>query len=352
MSDVFSKVLFVGPLNPYGGIGAVLRTYEQNIEPFNFIATHKDQSKLGSICYFIVSLMKINATLLCNRKIQIVHIHSASKGSFVRKTIISLLAKSWNKKVVFHMHGGQIKDFYNQLSWSKYFFKKVIKGIDLFICLTEEWKSYFEIHFGLEHILVLGNPVPIANNILHKPFKQVISLLFLGSINPKKGIYDLLNYLYANPYFQNKQIQLTIGGIGEVDKLFHLIQQPEALNQIQYIGFVEGQVKNDVIQHCDFFILPSYYEGLPVSILEAMGFGKPIIATRVGGIPSVVKEHRNGWLFDAGDFKQLDPIFDEILNQQFPLHQYQQNAYEMASDYSSEKIMSHLALHFKNLINE
>ncbi len=352
MSDIFSKVLYVGPLNPYGGIGAVSRTYEENIKQFNFIATHKDQSKLGSIFHFFYSVNKIIFYLLFNRKIKIVHLHSASKGSFIRKVIIVLIAKTFKKRVVFHMHGGQFKEYFKQLSWGKNFLKEVLKRVDIFICLTEEWKFYFEQNLGLNNVSILGNPIKIQDSVTVKPLNHVISLLFLGSINSKKGIFDLLIFLESNIYFKNKQIQLTIGGTGEVEKLTSLIQDPIFLNQINYIGFVTGKLKDDAIKDCDVFILPSYYDGLPVSILEAMGHGKPVISTRVGGVPSIVKENNNGWLFNAGDFKQLDKIFDDIIHKKFPLKLYQQNAYNTASEFSSEKVLLNLSNIYKNMLNE
>ena len=352
MSDIFSRALYIGPLNTYGGIGAVLRTYEKNLKHFNFISTHKDHSKIGSIFYFLYSVIKVIFYLLFNRKIKIVHIHSASKGSFIRKVILVLIAKTFKKKVVFHMHGGQFKEYFKQVIWGRYFLIEVLKSVDIFICLTEEWKIYFQENIGLMNVLVLGNPIKIQDSISKKPFNQVISLLFLGSINSKKGIFDLLKYLQSNIYFKNKQIQLTIGGTGEVEKLTSLMQDPIFQNQINYIGFVTEKSKDEAIRDCDVFILPSYYEGLPVSILEAMSHGKPVISTRVGGVQSIVKENYNGWLFDAGDFKQLDSIFDVIVGHQFPLQLYQQNAYLMATDFSTENILFNLSSIYKNLLNE
>lgn len=352
MSDIFSKVLYVGPLNLYGGIGAVSRTYEENIKQFNFIATHNDRSKLGNIIFFIFSLIKINTFFIFNRNIKIVHLHSASKGSFIRKSIIVLIAKMHMKKIVFHMHGGQFKEFYSQLTWTKNIIKWVLRNVDVFICLTDEWKTFFQDNLNLEHVFVLGNPVKIQDTISNKPLSQVVSLLFLGSLNSKKGIFDFLTYIQSNVYFRNKQLRLTIGGTGEVEKLTSMIQDPNFLNQIDFIGYVTGKSKNDALKDCDVFILPSYYEGLPVSILEAMGHGKPVIGTRVGGVPSIVEESVNGWLFDAGQFNQLDTIFDEIVNHRFSINQYQQNAYKKSIEFSANKILFDLSNIYKSVENE
>lgn len=351
MNDIFSKVLFVGPKNSYGGIGAVLRTYHNNIKSFKLIETHKDQLLFFNIFYFIYVLLKINIFLLFNHKIKIVHIHSASNGSFVRKVIIAMIAKSLNKKVIFHMHGGQFKEYFDHLKWSKPFFLNILNKFDLFICLTNDWRLYYEQELGLKNVMVLGNPVNISPRVIIKSINKPLKLLFLGTLNKKKGIFELLDYLENNYHFKSQKIHLSIGGIGETEKLYDKINNSVYKNQISYLGFVDGNMKAKAIIACDIFILPSYYEGLPVSILEAMGYAKPVIATRVGGIPSVVNNNTNGWLFKAGNFYELDPILDEIIENRFPLEQYQNNAYNIASNYSSDNILSRLSNEYTKLAN-
>lgn len=351
MFDIFSKVLFIGPKNPYGGIGAVLNTYKNEIPNFNFIETHKDQTKVATSFYFLYSIIRIAFYLSIYSQIKIVHIHSASKGSFIRKIIVAMLAKGFNKKVIFHMHGGQFKEYFRSLTWSRSFIITLLNKVDILICLTEEWASFFKTELSLQHIVVIGNPIKIHPILIQKTPSEVLSLLFLGTINKKKGIFDLLNYIHTNIHFKHKKINLKIGGIGEVEFLNEIISDSKFLSQIEYLGFINGDQKIQAIQSCDIFILPSYYEGLPVSILEVLGHGKPVIGTRVGGVPSVVKQHVNGWLFDAGDFKQLDSIFDEIVNHQYPLDQFQKNAYDLALNYSTSKIVMQLSNEYNKLIS-
>lgn len=347
----FSNVLFIGPQNAFGGIGAVLRTYQENMKTFNFIATHKDQSKFLNLVHFIFSIFRITFFLLVKKRIKIVHIHSASKGSFIRKLLIAMLVKVLQKKVIFHMHGGQFKEYFKSLTWSRPMYIFLLNRVDLFICLTDEWKTYFQNTFGIKQIKVIGNPVNIKSSYDSKSFTNEVSLLFLGTLNSKKGIFNLLDYIHSNHFFKNKQIKLVIAGTGEVDKLKHIISDYKYLNQIEYIGFVNGDAKFSAIDACDIFILPSYYEGLPVSILEALGYGKPVIATKVGGVQSIVKDKVNGWLFDAGEFSQLDQILDEIMNQKFPLKEYQINAYNIAKTFSSQNILADLSKMYNKVLN-
>ena len=351
MNNDFSNVLFIGPQNTYGGIGAVLRTYKNNMLHFNFIATHKGHSKIVSTLYFIYSLYKINIFLLRNNHIKIVHVHSASKGSMIRKMMITLFSLLYQKIAVFHMHGGQFKAYYSELTWSKFIFRKLLNAAHLFICLTEEWKQYYENELGIKNVLVLGNPIDVQSNLFLKPLGNELKLLFLGGINSNKGIFDLLDYLETNAYFINGKISLTIAGIGEEERLLKLINASKYKHNIQFLGFVEAQLKQSAIASCDVFILPSYFEGLPVSILEAMSHGKPVIATNVGGVASVVKVNQSGWLFDAGEFSQLDQILDEIINQKFPLKEFQINAYNIAKTFSSQNILADLSKMYNKVLN-
>jgi hypothetical protein len=71
----------------------------------------------------------------------------------------------------------------------------------------------------------------------------------------------------------------------------------------------------------------------------------------VGGVASVVKVNQSGWLFDAGEFSQLDQILDEIINQKFPLKEYQINAYNIAKTFSSQNILSDLSKVYNKLLN-
>src|SRR5690606_121092 len=92
---------------------------------------------------------------------------------------------------------------------------------------------------------------------------------------------------------------------GEVESLRNYIENENLSDIVEYVGWVDGQKKNDLLLQCNVLILPSYNEGLPISILEAMSYGKAIIATTVGGIPEIVSDNENGFLFTPGDKETL-----------------------------------------------
>lgn len=343
MNTVFSKVLFIGPVNEFGGIGAVLDSYRKNIPGFKFIPTFSSGSKRFKTVFFLKSLYRIVGRLLRDKEIRIVHVHSASNGSFIRKSIVSLIGKMFGKRIIFHIHSGGFKDYY-YASWLRaMYIRFVLRISNCVICLSGEWLEFFSDHLKLRNVIIVGNPISISDCAAAKDRTDVLNLLFLGKICDDKGIFDLLNFLRTNHDFLSGKINLVIGGNGEDKRLISMLSDPVFHNRVRYEGWVQGSKKHDLICACDTFILPSYMEGLPVSILEAMGCSKPVIATKVGGIPSIIKEGYNGWLIDSGSFYKLDEIFERIFVNPGILRKFGINAKTEAGRFSEDAIFHRLA---------
>lgn len=139
---------------------------------------------------------------------------------------------------------------------------------------------------------------------------EVITFLFFGLITEAKGIFDLIQVIAANKNKYRGKIKLLIGGNGKVEKLLSLIKENEIEDIVVFLGWVNGEKKVNALNRADVYILPSYIEGSPVSILEAMSYGLPIISTKVGGIPELVKNKENGLLIDAGNLEQIEMALD------------------------------------------
>jgi glycosyltransferase involved in cell wall biosynthesis len=335
-------VLFVSPENKKGGIGAVLQLYKRYIPNFQIVYTYPDAKEKNKIIYFAIALYKIAKKLSLDDQIEIVHIHSASKGSFLRKSLVLLLAKAFSKIVVLHIHGGGFKEFYKFSKIRAKLILYILRKADKVICLTEEWHGYFSSGLGLQNVEVVANPIELPNIQERHKHIGVINMLFLGAIVKSKGIFDLLAYLSTNSYFINNKLHLHIGGEGDVIQLHSFLDRSQNKEGIVYHGWVDSGKKSELFQLADIFILPSYYEGLPMGVLEAMSYGKPIIATRVGGIPSVVKHGFNGWLYVPNNEKELDAIFEEIIQQPDLLQQYGANSRKEVSRFAIPNILNQL----------
>lgn len=338
--DIFSKVLFIAPDDKYGGIGAVVRIYAKHIKEFKCVATYPSAPLKSKLLFFFLSVFEITKKLILDQQIQFLHLHSASNGSFIRKSLIALLGKSFRKKVVFHMHGGSFNKFYDGAHVFKPIIRMILKSSDSVICLSPQWFEYYTHHLGIRQVAILPNPVELSTDQARFSINPTIHLLFLGKICDDKGIFMLIDYLKTNRHFLNNKIQLSIGGVGEDARL---VSEIASLTNIHFHGWADETTKQQLLDQCDIFILPSRFEGLPVSILEAMANRKPVIATNVGGISSIVKPGYNGWLIKPDDLNQLDHVFDEIFGQRAMLHDYGLNSYKEAASYSTEEVIQDLA---------
>lgn len=300
------KVLMLGPGRKVkGGISSVVNNYyEAGIDKLvnlKYLSTMLDGSIVLKLFTAFAAYVKFFFTI---HKYDLIHVHMASRASFYRKSGFIHISKKLNKKIVIHMHGGGFEKFYkSECSKKKQaYIQKTLNHADRIIVLSKSWEKFFkEIVKESGKLLVFYNTVPV--NQVEKNYNNV-ELLFLGSICKEKGIYDVLEVL-PDIIKKYQTVKFYIGGDGEKDKLTTTIQQMKLQDNVKYLGWITGKEKERYLQHSTIYLLPSYFEGLPISLLEAMSFKCAVIATNVGGIPEVINHKDNGLLFFPGDKVKL-----------------------------------------------
>ena len=95
------------------------------------------------------------------------------------------------------------------------------------------------------------------------------------------------------------------GGDGEISRVKKIVNEKKLKKYIKVLGWIDKDKKEKYLRECSIFILPSYNEGMPMSIIEAMAYKNAVISTNVGGIPQVIDNNKNGILIEQGDKKQL-----------------------------------------------
>jgi glycosyltransferase involved in cell wall biosynthesis len=313
-----SVVLTVGPdyKNHRGGVGAVISVYSKYFEVFNFVPSYKVGSAFYKSYIFVTALFKLFGTLISNRRIKIIHIHGASNGSFYRKFIIFFICKYiFRKKIVYHIHGGGFGKFYNKSgSFSKRLVRNLLGNSDCVITLSQSWHKYFHENFNIKKLVVLPNIIDYPHKLQRTVIPDSMTFLFFGLICEAKGIFDLLNVIEKDKEEYRSRMRLLIGGNGDTLKLKTLIEENHTGDIIEYLGWVDNERKSAAFNSSDVFVLPSYTEGLPISILEAMSYGKAIIATDVGGVSEIVKENENGILIEPGNLPQMRQAINRMLD--------------------------------------
>lgn len=323
------KVLMIGPdIEAQGGIASVIKLYKDyNLDVSN-ILTYKEGGFFSKIIVYCLFLIKYIFTLLFDRAIKLVHIHTSSRGSFFRKYIIFYISKFFNKKVIINIHPMHFVQFYEN---SNIIVKKMITGVlnrcDLILVLSEKIKQKIADICQNKSIEVLYNPV-VIKDINSKESNQ-INILFLGKLCQLKGVYDIIE---SAKYITNSNIIINLYGDGNLEEFKNLINNSNVQSKVKIKGWISGEDKERAYQNSDIVILPSYTEGLPMSILEAMAYGLPVISTPVGGIAEAVEDNVNGYLIEPGDYKALAEKIDSLANDKNLREKMGQEGYRIAKE--------------------
>lgn len=357
--NIFSHALHVAPHIKYwnGGIISVVTQYRDNIENFQYHPSTGPRNKLLNVISYPYILLHFIFTLAFNRKIKIVHIHGATHGSFLRKYIVFLIAKYlFRKKTIYHTHGAEFHLFYeNAAAWLKKIIRHFVRRVDCVVVLSASWKKYFADTFGITHLTIVPNIVARVPPRQKKNIatNQPLVFLFLGAIGNRKGVFDLLQTIATHRSQLEGKCIFKIGGDGEVDRLTSEIQKSNLQELVHFLGFVSGEKKQALLNSSDVFILPSYNEGLPISILEALAHSMPVISTTVGGIPEIVHDGKNGILIPPGDPDVLYKAIQQFVEQPNLINIYGQKSYEIASHkYFPEFVVDSLKKVYQQMLYE
>ena len=272
----------------------------------------------------------------------------------MRKSVMVLIGKIFGKKVILHIHGGGFHNFYKRARLMKPIIRWILEHADAVICLSEMWKNYYSNTFKLKRLVIINNVIesPLTSPVSRLPSNGSLKLLFLGHVTEKKGVFDLLKVLASGREDFRHKVKFTIGGIGEVERLEKAISDNQFHGDVSFAGWVNGTKKAELLNNCDVYVLPSYFEALPISILEAMSYGKPVISTNVGGIPEIVKPGFNGWLFQPGDHQALNNILVEAMENKELLKQYGNNSLSISKKYTPESVFQSLNDLYKQILNQ
>ncbi|MCM1387511.1 MAG: glycosyltransferase family 4 protein [Bacillus sp. (in: Bacteria)] len=306
------KVLMIGPdRSVHGGISGVVNNYYeaglQHKIDLCYIGTMVEGSKPTKLMKAITAWFRFLSKL---PKYDIVHVNMASDASYYRKSVFIRTAHLFRKKIVIHQHGGDFEKFYADLDKKgQKSVKKVLSMEDAFLVLAEAWKRLFGEIIGEENITVFPDSIRI-------PARQdkrygVRRILFLGRLCKEKGIDELLTVM-PELYKKYPDAHLYLGGIWEDKKL-----REKALSLTQCVtdlGWISGEEKEKYLQECDIFVLPSYFEGQSVAILEAMAYSCGIVASYTGGIPDMITENETGLFARPHDAAALQESLDKLLS--------------------------------------
>lgn len=254
---------------------------------------------------------------LLTKRVDSILIFSADRGSFVEKGLMIVFGKIFGKRTILCPRSGLLLHDIKGSSLWKLLARVIFFFCDYVICQTSSWKNFFKQTIGFDESKYIEipnwiNSASYIENYHHqagRPFHDPLRVLFLGWITKDKGIFELLQ---AARRLKEHNIQFLIAGDGRhVEQAKLEVSRLGLDEKVDFLGWVHSDAKNGLLRSSDIFVLPSHYEGLPNSILEAMASGIPVIATDVGGIPDIIVHEVTGFLIRQG---AVDELTRSILN--------------------------------------
>lgn len=204
------------------------------------------------------------------------------------------------------------------------------------ICVSPSLKKELNNRFPNMHkrFKTIANGVNVENKNFKEKFNfqniSIIKILYVGRIEHKqKGVLhipDIINELKK----KNFKINMTIvGGGPSEDKLLNKIQILNLQNEINFIGKKNHNEVIEIMKENHIFLMPSYYEGHPIVLMEAMSYGLiPIVTNLPGHTDIVVKNKKNGFLCDINNINTFTTIIIKILSKKYNLKILSNNAWE------------------------
>lgn len=337
--------------NHPGGISAVIQYWSKYIEGLQFYPTFREGTRAAKLLVFASSYIRLFWRFIFDNKVKIVHVHTAAGSDFKRSAMVVSLAKLFHKKVILHSHASEFKVFYSNADEGAHrWIVETLRKADILIALSKSWKDWFtEIGVNPNKILILHNitsypQIQDPNRIASLP----IRFLFLGELGQRKGVFDILRALKNHKQVLGGKIELRIGGNKNEEKLLSMIKDSGLDELVHFEGFATGQRKIDLLNWADVYILPSYNEGLPISILEAMSYGMPIISTPVGGIPEVV-DNKNGILVTPGNDEEIFSAIRFYLDNINEIELQGKESYMKVETYLPDYVLNHLKRIYESL---
>jgi glycosyltransferase involved in cell wall biosynthesis len=335
-----------------GGVAAVVSVLRQHglfeREGVRYVATHREGSKAvkasGAVSGFWHTL------LACfSQHPAVVHVHAASRASFVRKSIVLLIARTAGCKTIFHLHGGGFRQFATVEAGSlmRRWIRHTLEASSVVITLSDGWAGFVRGFAPNARVSVVPNSVPVPSPSSRQP--EPGRILFLGRLEAAKGVFELLG-AGARLAARYPELRLVFGGEGDAEALRKKAAALGIGDRIECPGWIGPRERDEQLARASVFCLPSHAEGLPMSMLEAMAVGTAVVASSVGGIPETIADGDNGLLVPPRDEEALAGALEQVLGDETLRARLARNArVTIEQHYSTEVVCGQLSALYREL---
>ena len=264
---------------------------------------------LWSQFHFVEAL--VLARLMHRQGARHLHNHFANSGATVGMLAAHLAGIPWSMTLhgiseTDHPAGALLAEKVNRAAFvacASYFMRaQAMRLVD-----TKQWSKMHIVRCGIDLSVLPDSPASGRDK------RDPPRLVCVGRLSPEKGYPGLFTAL-SHLIEKGLDFSLTIVGGGPSSQSVHA--QAAALNRagrVRFTGPLPERATLAEIAEADVLVLPSLMEGLPVVLVEALALGRPVIASRVAGIPELVEAGQNGWLFAPSDWTELEARLHDAL---------------------------------------
>lgn len=309
-------IVMIGPsFASQGGMASVVNSFRAaglfDRWPIIYLHTHAEGGKLTKLNVAILAWFRF-AGLLLRGRVALLHAHVPRRNAFWRKTLFILPAKLARCPYLVHLHSGGFVHFYQHEigPLRRCVVRFVLDHAARIVVLSSQWREALEDITSNTRLVTVYNFVTPHN--VNMRAEQPNTLLFLGRLNQEKGFFDLLHAVkLLRADFPD--VVLYCGGLGDAAQVQRSLHELNLEQHVCLLGWVDGEDKQRLFAQAAVFVLPSYVEGMPMGILEAMAQGVAIVATGAGGIPDMIDSGSEGLLIKPGDVQSLTYALAKIL---------------------------------------
>lgn len=310
-------VLVLGPhLGAISGVSAHVRALLRSRLRDEYVLDHfvigregRDATGLRRWLRLVASPLSLAATIRRHRP-AILHVNSSlNAGAFWRDLVYMMVARLHGVRVVCQIHGGKLPQaFLGRTTVAHALLRRLLALPDALVVLAEAEVAAYRRFLPHQRVALIPNGIDCSGVDAPRPAPPAdapLRMVYCGRLVGGKGLEELATGLSAARR-QGVDATLTIVGSGtDEGRLRALTAQLRLDDVVTFAGAAHGEEKADLLRQADVFLLPSYSEGLPFALLEAMAAGNAVIATRVGAIPDVVVPGIHGMLVPPRDATAL-----------------------------------------------
>lgn len=327
------RVLVVGAFPPpdreiFGGIVTVCRTLLASSLPDRMDLDLIDSTQIsnpppgGMVRFMLAARRFVRFVVRFERhRPDAVLLFTSSGLSLVEKGSMAWYARFRRVPVLMFPRGGAVLEACAKSRFSRVWVRIAYRGARIVLCQGPMWRRFVTDTLGrpssdapiIPNWTATENLLEVGRNRTLEVSQKPLRLLFLGWLEREKGIFELLEA--CSRLVEKNNFLLDIAGKGHADKsVREFVIEKKIVDRVRFLGWIKGPELEEAYAQADIFVLPSWKEGMPNAMIEAMATRLAVVVTTVGNIPDFLTDEQQALLISPKDTDALTSALNRVIN--------------------------------------